>query len=678
MRETISGFRQQFGRGVRNVLLSLLTLPFLVSIAAPVRTEVATRRYGSAPIAITPDGATLLVVNPDSNSLSLVGTDTLTVVAEVPVGVDPRSVAVAADGTRAYVVNQGSDTLSVVDLASRAVVAEVGVGDRPVGVAVSPDGRFVAVAERGDDDVRFLDAATLSTLSVVPVADRPYGLAFTPDGRRLLVTHLLSGDVTLLDVRPFTLYLPLVSHGRRSADLSGSRFQVSRFRVQGSGLRFHALRIPTWPHVAPAPAVVVNGAGTRAYLPQTMANGMGLNTRFDTTVFPKVSVLNLETGVHQTSEHISLPETDQPVGLPWDVALARGDTELWVVNSASNDVSVIDLSEPTHPRRVAHIPVGSNPRGVVLSPDGATAYVNNTLDGTVSVIDAATYTVTAVVTVTQIPLPPILLHGKRLFFSSPRSDLAQARWISCNTCHIEGEHDGRTWLLQYLGDVPPGATPVITRNTTSLLGMIETYPLRWSAEWDESADSEFSVRFEQFGTGLIHDGEMNPTLGPPNQGRSYDLDCLAAYIDSLTVPERTHMLTPAERRGRAIFESDETGCVTCHPPPLYTDLQQHDVGTADAYGEWFGPLIDTPSLRFLYDSAPYLHDGSAPTLYDVLTTANPDDEHGVTSHLSQQELEDLVAFLLALPYTPDDATPQSAPDPAPARSANHRSGEIRQ
>jgi hypothetical protein len=74
------------------------------------------------------------------------------------------------------------------------------------------------------------------------------------------------------------------------------------------------------------------------------------------------------------------------------------------------------------------------------------------------------------------------------------------------------------------------------------------------------------------------------------------------------------------------------------------------VGTADSYGEWFGSLIDTPTLRFLYDSAPYLHDGSAETLRDVLTTSNPDDPHGMGSLLSEAQIEDLVAFLLALPY----------------------------
>jgi YVTN family beta-propeller protein len=378
-----------------------------------------------------------------------------------------------------------------------------------------------------------------------------------------------------------------------------------------------------------------------------MANGLGLNTQFDTTVFPKVSVLNLTTNSHQTSEHIPLPERDQPVGLPWDVALAKDDTELWVINAASNDVSVLDISNPSRPSRVAHIAVSDNPRGIVISPDGSTAYVNNVLVGAVSVIDTNAYAVTDVITVTDIPLPPTLLHGKRLYHSSARSDLAQAKWISCNTCHVEGEHDGRTWLLQFIGEAPPGS--VVTRNTTSLLGMIETYPLRWSAEWDESADSEFSIRFEQFGTGLI-DGEMHPTLGAPNQGRSHDLDCLAAFIDSLTVPARMHTLTAAEQRGKAIFESPDTGCASCHPAPLYTDLQQHDVGTAGGDGEWFGPSIDTPTLRFLYDSAPYLHDGSAATLYEVLTSANAGDEHGVTSHLSEEEIADLIAFLQSLPY----------------------------
>ena len=623
---------------------SVVLAAFWFSRPSPVNLQASTTtKFAASSIAITPDGECLIVVNPDSNTVSLIDTVTLTVRAELLVGVNPISVAVAPDGGLAYVANQGSDSLSFIDIEAGAVLGAIEVGNRPAGVTISPDGELLAVAELGDDQVRLLNIPGLDTVSVLSTTDRPQGLAFTPDGRRLLITHLLSGNVTILPIMIYHSYLPLVSGSQTGIiETQNPPFSPSQESA--------ALAIPTWLNVAPAPAVIINRTGTRAYLPQTMANGLGYNTGFDTTVFPKVSVLNLETNSHQTSEHISLPETDRPVGLPWDVALSRNDTELWVVHSASNDVSVIDISSPTHPTRIANIPVGDNPRGIVLSPDGSTAYVNNTLAGTISVVDANSYSVTEVITVTTIPLPPALLHGKRLFFSSARPDLAQARWVSCNTCHIEGEQDGRTWLLQYLGDVPPGEEPVIRRNTTSLLGMIETYPLRWSAEWNESADSEFSVRFEQFGAGLI-DGDMYPTRdGPPNQGRSYDLDSLALYLDSLAVPARMHTLTEAEQRGKAIFESAETQCAVCHPAPLYTDLQVHDVGTAAGPGEWFGLAIDTPTLRFLYDSAPYLHNGSAATLYEMLTTANSADRHGKTSLLTDDQLADLVAFLMCLPY----------------------------
>ncbi len=598
-------------------------------------------------LALSEKGQLLLVANPESNSVTLIDTAGRFVVKEIAVGSDPRSVAVDDRQRRAFVANKGSNSVSVLDLAVQETIQEIAVGDRPVGVALSPDGRILAVTESGADQVRFIETGTLIVLASVPVADRPYGLCFTPDGRALLVSHLLSGQLTVLPVRPYRTHLPLILAGQEPAPVQ----DVELAQHGHQAWPYPAFTINTLPNVAPAPSVVLNPAGTRAYLPQTMANGQGLNTRFDRTVFPKVSVINLETWSHQSSEHVPLPETDQPVGLPWDVDVSPDGSELWVVNAASNDVSIVDISNPAIPRRKAHVKVGDNPRSILLSPDGETAYVNNSLAGTVSIIDTGTYTVTGVITSTNIPLPPLLLNGKRLFHSSARPELARAAWIACNSCHIEGELDGRTWQLQFTGPVPPGEPAVLTRNTTSLLGMIETYPLRWSAEWDESADSEFAIRFEQFGEGLI-DGSMHPPLGTPNQGRSPELDSLAAFIDSLVLPARSHVLTPAEQRGQIIFESAGTGCATCHPPPLYTNRNQYDVGTADAPGEYLGPAIDTPTLRFLYDSAPYLHDGRALTLLDVLTTYNLNGRHGTTSHLTSLELADLISFLMVLPHSP--------------------------
>ena len=335
---------EKLGMVARNLLILLI-----IALLHPTRlladsTDSISLKHSSSAIAITPDGMTLVVVNPDSNSVSLVDTAGRSLIIELAVGVDPRSVAISPDGKIAYIANQGSDTLSVVDISFRVVTGTIPVGDRPVGVAVSPDGQTVAVAEMGVDQVRLLEAVDLSEYSLIPVADRPNGLDFTTDGRRLLVSHLLSGEITIIYVRPLLVYFPFITNlanwnfGVFVPDPSFSQPETSHTT------NHHFITVPTWPNVAPAPGVVVNTAGTRAYLPQTMANGLGLNTQFDTTVFPKVSVINLQTNAHQPSEHISLPETDQPVGLPWDAALAKNDTELWVVNAASNDVSVINIS----------------------------------------------------------------------------------------------------------------------------------------------------------------------------------------------------------------------------------------------------------------------------------------------------------------------------------------------
>jgi YVTN family beta-propeller protein len=598
-------------------------------------------KRSSSAIAITADGSTLLVVNPDSNSLSLLNLGTLATVIEMDVGVDPRTVAVNDAGDRAYVANRGSDSVSVVDLAARQVITEVTVGDRPYGVVVSADGTRLYVAEQGIDRLTILDTTTLTSLASISTHDRPTGLALSSDGQTLYLTHLLNNTISIIPTRFHLTYLPLVLKGTTPD-------QTVTVRNLPSAVRHSLPTTHLWPASNLIQSIVLSPDGTTAYIPHTLSNVGNRALTFDTTVFPSVSLVDLTTQQHLVGQQLDLGTLDPPgVGLPFDTALTPDGTELWVVNAASNDVSVIDL---TTRGLAAHIEVGNNPRGIVLLPDGTTAYVNNTLAGTVSVIDTATYSVTSVITVTDIPLPPILLNGKRLFHTSDDPRLSLAQWISCNTCHFEGEHDGRTWFFGFAGP----------RNTTSLLGMVETYPLRWSGEWDESADAEFANRKENFGSGLI-DGAMNCSLSPPdcvkhppNQGRSYDLDSLAAFIDSLQVPispahAHGEPLTETEQRGQAIFNDPALGCVDCHPAPLYTDQQMHDAGTATA-DERIGPEYDTPTLRGLYDSAPYFHDGSAATLYHALTRPTLGGEHDVSGLLTQEQIGDLIAFLMALPF----------------------------
>ena len=599
-------------------LFVILLMAWVLGTALIQNNQSPPAKRSSSAVAISSDGATLLVVNPDSNSLTFVDTAKQSAVKEIVVGIDPRTVAIDDAGRRAYVANRGSNSITVVDVSAQAATAEIAVGNRPYGVVVSPDGTRLYVAEQGINQLSIIDTTSLAFLSRVPTIDRPSGLTLGNDGATLYVTHLLTPKVTVMTV--------------------GS----------GSGAEIPTTSLQLWPDSNLLQTLVLSPDGRRAYVPHTRSNTSNQALTFDTTVFPLVSLIDATNNQHLVGQQLDLGTLDPPgVGMPFDADVTQDGKQLWVVNAASNNISVIDL---TTRRLAAHIPVGDNPRGIILAPDGHAAYVNNTLSGTVSVIDTSRYAVTATIPVTIIPLPPVLLRGKRLFHSSAKPEMARAGWISCNTCHVEGEQDGRTWVFGFSGP----------RNTTSLLGMIETYPLRWSGEWNESADCEFAIRKENFGKGLI-DGEMNCDLSPPdcvtrapNQGRSYDLDALSLFIDSLQVPRspahaRGEPLSESELRGQAIFNRQALGCITCHMAPLYTDQKRHDVGTATA-DERIGPAFDTPTLRGLYNSAPYFHDGSAVTLRDALTRSSSGSEHDVRSRLTEQEITDLIAFLLALPF----------------------------
>jgi YVTN family beta-propeller protein len=606
-------------------------------IATQTPSTIPVKRSSSA-IALTIDN-TLLVANPDSNSISLINTREPVTVVEISVGTTPQHVAVDDAGEWAYVANWGADTVSVIDVSAAEQVAEIAVGDRPYGLLVSPNGRFLYIAEQGTDSLRIVDTSARKTIRTVSTHDRPSGLAMDAGGETLYISHLLTSTITVLDItKPYVQILPLMQVGPTTAP----------WVTNPSANTGNDTAIQLWSDSNLVQSIVIAPDGRTAYIPHTRANTSNRALTFDTTVFPLVSLIDLQNNTHLLGQQLDLATLDPPgVGLPFDAAITADGTELWVVNAASNDVTVLNLPART---RTAHIEVGDHPRGIVLSADESAAYVNNALAGTVSVIDTAAYTVTQTITTTHIPLPPLLLEGKRLFHSSDDPRLSKDQWIACNTCHFAGEHDGRTWFFGFAGP----------RNTTSLLGMVQTYPLRWSGEWDESADGEFAIRKENFGTGLII-GELHCALSPvncvnqpPNQGRDPALDALAAFMDGLAVPfSPTHAhgepLTAAEQRGHALFNDPTLGCLDCHPPPYYTDLQSHDVGTSTP-DEKIGPAYDTPSLRGLYDSAPYFHDGRAVTLFDALTFPSLNGEHDLSALLSPTEIQELVSFLLALPF----------------------------
>jgi cytochrome c peroxidase len=75
-------------------------------------------------------------------------------------------------------------------------------------------------------------------------------------------------------------------------------------------------------------------------------------------------------------------------------------------------------------------------------------------------------------------------------------------------------------------------------------------------------------------------------------------------------------------------------------------MKLHEVGIAD--GNSKGQSFDTPTLREIWNTAPYLYDGRAANLHEMMEKHNPERKHGNTDGLTQHELNDLCEYVMSL------------------------------
>lgn len=558
------------------------------------------RAATSSTIALGGDGRTIVAANMINNTATIVIPTYNQVIAEIPVGRDPRSAAITPDDTRALVVNRADGTLSVIDMLGRSVSATIalGVGTLPYGVVTENDAAYVSLL--GSSQIALVDLVSNRVAGVIDVPHAPAGLALWGDF--LYITHFWSGELSLI-------YLP-------------TRRVIETRRTGGDTALFQSIELD-----------ITRGL---AYFPQTRLNAQNPALTYDTIAFPVVNVMDLRALTMQGGDRVALDTADRPVNLPFAIALDRFARRLYVANAGSNNVSVIDMA--TGEAR-AHIVVGENPRGILLNRDNTLLYVHNALDGTLSMISTADFSVLDVLPIVNLNTPLEQVLGAQLFHSAVDPRMSADPVISCATCHFDGLSDGRVWMGY--ADGP--------RNTPLLYGLPETVPYNWSATWDELADVELKIRRLQAGLGLIEDNALlSPPLGNPHTGISVDLDLLTRYLASLTAPP-SPLDTDAQiaERGLAVFE--EQGCAGCHVGTAGTDLQAHDVGTGGSPLERVGTAFDTPSLRWLWLSAPYFHDGSAATLREVFE--HPGD-HQLIYDLPPEDIDALVYHLLRLPQPP--------------------------
>lgn len=621
--------------------LSALAAVFAVLIALAVSTgsirtaqaSASTGLTGEPLVYLSPvellfsrDGKAIYVLCQQSGEVRVLDAITYKELKRIEVGRVPRGFSLAPSGDRLYVANSWDDTLSVIDTRTLQVVATWPVSAEPSGVEADRDGRFLFSANRISNDVAVLDAKTGVEEKRLAAGRGASYISPSPDGSHLYVTHVYQNpashrtapqsEITVVDTQRAVvtdrIALPGIAHGFHVAFSADGRLGVA------AGLHPRNL--------VPLAHLEHGGAFTDTL-----------------TLFGK-----------DIGEPVELPidELERYAVRPFGIAITPDKSRIFVTCGGSEEVTVIDaprLIRYIHAHPGSHagdlaasanyvltrIPVGHDPRGVLLTRNGTRLLVANRLDDTISIIDTRTNKLISTVALAGPRQLSVLRKGEQTFYTSRYSFQGQ---IGCANCHIDSTFDGLQWDLE-----PDGFGRDIVDNRP-IEAVKDTEPYKWNGG-NPNLPTECGPRTEKYFWRAENFDDLT-------------LTDLVVYVRSLPPrPNRWRLpgseLTAAQERGRTLFNRSvdkfhnpipETNrCGYCHSGPKGTDQLSFDVGTKRATDN--SGLLDTPQLVNIAITGPYLHDGSANTLEQIWTIFNPEDKHGRTNDLTKDELNDLIEYL---------------------------------
>ncbi len=599
-------------------------------------TLIASPPLSPSALSAAPNAQTLYIGCATTPSVLFVETATGRITRSTALPSPASGLALRADGSKLYVTCAApQSTVCEIDTSTGLVIRTMEVGHTASDPVLSPNERSLFVCARFDNRIEQIDLASGRVMRRLTVPREPVSVAVTPDGRHLLVAnHLQAGRANADVVRATVTVQDLRTGGTvKELELPNGSTLLRDLRISPDGQY----------------AVVVHQLA-RFHLPTTQIERGWINTS-------AMSLIDLKTLELLTT--VLLDNINAGAANPWAVAWDPDGSRVMVTHAGTHELSIIDFpalldrihrlmsgSVPnetqTASRTLADVPndlaflvglrqriqltgVDRGPRSMVLA--GGRAWIGNFFSDTLSVIDIND----PHSPVRSIALGPCLespaeRRGEAYFNDAT---LCFQGWQSCASCHSnDARVDGLNWdnLNDGIGN---------PKNAKSLLLASATPPMMWLGV---RVDSAVAVR-----AGIRH---ALFTVQPEEVASALD-----AYLQSLSPIASPHLekgrLSSAGERGKQLFFSETTRCANCHRGNHYTDQKQHRVGTIGRYDD-SGDRFDTPSLVEIWRTAPYLHDGSALTVKEVLTSSNPDDRHGQTSHLTPQEIEDLATFLLSL------------------------------
>jgi len=618
-----------------NVLLRLALALAVVSsaLAAPTPNYLSPTALAAAPA-----GHTLYVACATANEVMVFDTDSRKISRTIAMPASPLGLALTPDGKTLYVTCAAPESeVCVVDTAKAKMIAKIPAGHTAMAPVLGPDGKTLFVCNRFNNEVAFIDLASRKTTKRVSVPREPISAAVTPDGKFLFVANHIHAGRADVDV---------VASSISVIDLAGGKVCKDIALPNGSTLVREVRVSPDGKH-----AVVAHQL-SRFHLPTTQLERGWVNT----SAASLIDVADLKL-----INTVLLDNIDAGAANPWAVAWSADGKTIVITHAGTHELSVVDfpallaklekLAVPGSARKVdytaasrtaADVPndlsflVGlrqriklaeadRGPRAVVLV--GSRVWLANYFTDTLTVIDLAAPRSTPESLALGFRQEMTLVRRGEFLFND--ATICFQGWQSCSSCHSsDARVDGLNWdnLNDGIGN---------PKSAKSLLLAHSTPPSMW-----------LGVRSNAYVA--VRAGIRNSmfTVQPPEVANAID-----DYFKSLQPIPSPHLvkgkLSPAAARGKKLFASDTVGCADCHKGTLHTDMKLHDVGTV---GKFDQPRdrFDTPSLVEVWRSGPYLHDGRATTIRDVVIKCNKDDQHGNTSKLTPAQIDDLVEFVLSL------------------------------
>jgi YVTN family beta-propeller protein len=586
-------------------------------------------------LAVSKDGKDLYVVAEEGNELLVVNLEKHKVTHKIKVGEHPHSIILDGDKNIAFVSNQWSDNVSEINLNDYKVTDTLKTGNGPSGLALSADRKFLYAVNCFASSLSVIDIQTKEERKRLVTGNNPTGIQSTPDGSTLFVTSRRTtkapyGDTVICEMTVVNDEKQRITERKKIK----SAYMMENIAFTPSG------DLGIFPLIRPknnVPTIQID----RGWM---MTSGFG--------------IIELKPGGRTIQ--LLMDEPNAYFSDPYDIVITPDGKKAFISSAGVNYISVIDIdsvraliagSTPgllnTYANHLGissryimkRIPTGWNPKGLVLSPGGEKLYVAEHLEDRIAVIDTRNLETLETIDLGGPRRVTVARQGRRLFNNAGHTFQTQ---YSCYTCHPDTHEDG---LVYNMASKDMGRN---VTNTQSLRDIGDTPPFKWSGK-NQTIYKQDGMRFS--------------TVLTRTEPFAYnDLDALVAYIvTGIHYPPNLQYnpdgkLTKKQLLGKAIFERTHTNsgeeipvadrCITCHPPPYYTNLKMAYVGTLAASDDSI--LFDTPHLNNIYASAPYLHDGRAKTLEEIWTIFGKSERHGIVNDLTKMDLNYLIEYLKSL------------------------------